>query len=371
MYRIAIFFLFLLVLASGCAVIPGNDVAKMRATKQSSIPLPVETPDGEVPAYIQIQPITADLVIHQERGFFPDASVSREPPAHQDYRLGAGDVVNVIVWDHPELTMPAGEFRSAEQSGSVVSEAGTIYFPYAGVVQAAGLTVNELRDKLTGLLSSTIENVQLEVRVAAYRSQRIYVVGEVQKPGIVPITDVAMTVIEAINLAGGFGESADQKNVVLTRGGNTRRVDLQALYEHGDTSQNLLLRHGDILSVPDRGYNKIFVLGAVNRPGSKPMGRHRVTLAEALGDAQDVQQYAANPHQIYVLRGGDQPAIYHLASKSPDALLLADRFILKPRDVVYVDAASIIRWNRLVSNILPTTNVLNSVEGLGFRYGAE
>ncbi len=90
------------------------------------------------------------------------------------------------------------------------------------------------------------------------------------------------------------------------------------------------------------------------------MNKRRLTLTEALSDAADIDQLIANPNQIYVLRGGDKPEIYHLASKSPDALLLADRFPLKPRDVVYVDAADIVRWNRLISNLLPTDNVLSS-----------
>ncbi|WP_200242563.1 polysaccharide biosynthesis/export family protein [Thiohalocapsa halophila] len=368
----AVFVLFApLLLLAGCAAVPGNDVVQMRATGESSVQVPVQTPEGEVPANVRIQSITAELIIQHERAYYPAPETTPAPPAHQDYRLGAGDIVNVIVWDHPELTMPAGEFRSAEQSGTVISEDGTMYFPFAGVIQAAGLTASELRDILTRKLSATIENVQLEVRVAAYRSQRIYVVGEVRQPGVLPITDVPMTAVEAVNRAGGFTENANRRNVTLTRAGDTRQIDLHALYKHGDTSQNLMLRDGDILSVPDRGFNKIFVLGAVNRPGSQTMGRHRVTLAEAIGDAADIQQFAANPHQIYVIRGGDRPKIFHLSSKSPDALLLADRFPLRPRDIVYVDAAAIIRWNRIISNLLPTTNILNNVEGLNFNYGTE
>ena len=251
----------------------------------------------------------------------------------------------------------------------MISEDGTIYFPYAGVIQVAGLTVVQLRALLTEKLSSTIENVQLEVRVAAYRSQRVYVVGEVNQPGIVPITDVPMTVVEAINRAGGFSEQADRRNITLTRGDSTQRIDLLALYENGDISQNVQLRSSDILSVADRSFNKVFVLGAVNRPGSQILDRHRVTLAEALSDAADIDQVIANPYQIFVLRGGERPEIYHLASKSPEAMLLADRFVLQPRDVVYVDAADIVRWNRVVSNLLPTTTILNNVDNLSYGTG--
>lgn len=345
---------------SGCSIIPGNDISGMSRSGETSVKLPVETAEGTVPANVRVRPITAELIIEKEKELHSLPEKPYLPRATQDYRVGAGDILTVIVWDHPELTIPAGEFRTAEQAGTVVAEDGTIFFPFAGVVKVQGLTLRQVRKVLTDKLSGTIENVQLEVRVAAYRSQRVFVVGEVLKPGIIPITDVPLTMVEAVNLAGGFTPEADHRHITLTRAGRTSAIDLLALYEDGDTTQNVALKNGDIVNIPDRQFNKVFVLGAVNKPGSQIMNKRRLTLAEALGDAADIEQMTANPYQIYVLRGSDRPEIYHLASKSPEAMLLADRFPLKPRDVVYVDAADIVRWNRLISNLLPTTGLLST-----------
>ena len=350
---------------SSCSIIPGNDVQQMRRSGETAVKLPVERAEGTVPANVRVRPITAELIIEKEKEL---RSLPEKPfvaPATQDYRVGPGDILTIIVWDHPELTIPAGEFRTAEQAGTVVAEDGTIFFPFAGVIRVQGLTLRQIRKVLTDKLSSTIENVQLEVRVASYRSQRVYVVGEVLKPGIIPVTDVPLTMVEAVNQAGGFTPEADHRHITLTRAGKTSAIDLLALYEDGDTSQNVALKSGDIVNVPDRKFNKVFVLGAVNKPGSQIMNKRRLTLAEALGDAADIDQMTANPYQIFVLRGSDKPEIYHLASKSPDAMLLADRFPLMPRDVVYVDAADIVRWNRLISNLLPTTGLLST----GFTIG--
>ncbi len=351
-------FLWCALAVGGCAIIPGNDVYDMRMSGKSDVKLPVETAEGTVPANVTVRPITAELIIQKEKDLRSAPEKPFVPVRHQDYRLAPGDIISIIVWDHPELTIPAGEFRSAEQAGTVVSEDGTIFFPFAGVIKVEGLTLRQVRQTLTEKLSPTIENVQLEVRVATYRSQRVYVVGEVLKPGIIPVTDVPLTMVEAVNQAGGFAPDADQARITLTRAGKTSQIDLLALYEDGDTSQNVALKSGDIVNIPDRQRNKIFVLGSVNTPGSQLMNKRRLTLTEALSDAADIDQLIANPNQIYVLRGGDKPEIYHLASKSPDALLLADRFPLQPRDVVYVDAADIVRWNRLISNLLPTDNAL-------------
>ncbi|WP_412851416.1 hypothetical protein [Ectothiorhodospira shaposhnikovii] len=63
---------------------------------------------------------------------------------------------------------------------------------------------------------------------------------------------------------------------------------------------------------------------------------------------------------------GGQPRLYHLNAKSPDALLLAERFHLQPRDIVYVDVADIVRFNRVIANIQPTWSLLNTVSGVRY-----
>ncbi len=358
---------------AGCSAIPGVTAHSMR--EQSQLELPVTQGNERVPANVSITPITAELIIDQHKAqesrfrsgraggqtvsgssTVPDLGLS-----HQDYRLGAGDIINVIVWDHPEITIPAGSYRSAEQSGTLVAEDGTIFFPFAGVVKVAGLTPREVRELLSKRLANVIENVQLDVRVIAFRSKRVYVVGEVGNPGLQPIDDIRMTLVEAVNRAGGVTEEADHGNVLLTRDGQTWRVDLQALYEDGDVTQNVVLQPGDIINVPDRNLNKVFVLGEVLRPGAFVMNKRRTTLAEALADAGFVDQTTSDPAWVYVMRSDNGTSeLFHLNARTPDALLLAERFPLLPRDVVYVDVAAVARWNRVVSNILPTSQLLNT-----------
>ena len=359
----------------GCTLIPGTSGSLMR--EESSVPLPVTEGAETVPANVKLQPITAQLIIDQHqaeetrfrRGNAGGQTATRGARGkgdksipgfdYEDYKLGPGDIINVIVWDHPEITIPAGSYRSAEQSGTLVAEDGTIFFPFAGVVKVAGLTTREVRKLLAKRMASVIENVQLDVRIVSFRSKRVYVVGEVSKPGLQPIDDIRMTLVEAVNRAGGITEEADHGNVLLTRKGQTWRVDLQALYEEGDVSQNVLLQPGDIINVPDRELNKVFVLGEVRNPGSFMMNKRRTTLAEALSDAGFVNQSTSDPAWVYVMRTDNGTSeLFHLNARSPDALLLAERFPLLPRDVVYVDVAAVARWNRVVSNILPTSQML-------------
>jgi polysaccharide export outer membrane protein len=356
---------------SACAIVPGDQTYGMR--EQSSIKLPVKQAEELVPANVKVKPISAELIIEMEQAAksaetltqtAEETSRTNTNPVMDDYKIGPGDILSITVWDHPELTIPAGSFRSADQAGNLVSEDGTIFYPYVGSIQVSGKTVREVRDLLAKRLAKVIEKVQLDVRVIAFRSKRIYVVGEVKQPGLLEINDVPLTIVDAVSRTGGFTQDADHSQILLTRAGKIWRVDLQALYEFGAISQNIKLEPGDIINVPDRAQNKVFVLGEVLKPGSFFMNKKRITLAEALADAGYINQQSANPSWVFVMRGRtESPEIYHLNSKSPDALLLADRFPLHARDIVFVDTAEVARWNRVISNILPTATLLNTISG--------
>lgn len=376
-----------------CTVIPGQHLTQF--STQSSVDIPVQENDKTILKKLNIKSITAQLIIDLEKDFKnrtldpqnvanlyynyridnkakPIATQPQEPPAQ--YRVGPRDILTITVWEHPELTIPAGEFRAADQAGNIVGEDGTIYYPYAGVIKAAGKTVEEIRAELTKKLSVYIEQVQLDVRVASYRSQRVYVVGEVVTPGIQMVKDIPLTVLEAINSSGGLSKEADARNITLTRKSKVYTVNLLALYEGGDLSQNVRLENGDVLNVPDREFNKIFVMGDTNivnsfesgtnsstRSRSVYMNKGRMTLTEALSEQGGVNMEVADAARIFIFRGGlGKPDIFHLDAKSPDAFLLADRFALQPRDVIFVDRAEGIRWNQIINQVQPTLNLINS-----------
>lgn len=319
---------------------------------------------------VRILAVTPELLSIQARQ--RTSAGRRESPQTQSldgyrYRIGPHDILSITVWDHPELTLPAGQFRSAEAAGHLVDERGRIFYPHAGEIEVRGLTVADLRELLARRLSKKIVDPQVDVRVAAFRSQRAYVVGEVGQPGPQPITDMPLTVIEAVNRAGGVTPEADMTNITLSRDGVTYRIDLLALYEQGDVSQNVLLRDDDVLQIPDRNLHKVFVLGDVQRPSSQIIHKGRLTLAEALSDAGGVSRSTSDPSRIYVIRGTPAiPEIYHLDASSPEALILGDQFRLEPRDVVFVETSPVARWNRLITQIVPTARVLNDASDVNF-----
>lgn len=281
-----------------------------------------------------------------------------EPGGPWQYTVAPQDVLRITVWEHPELTNPSG--TTDELSGRVVNADGRLYFPYAGQVQAAGRSVQEIRDALARGLSSVIKSPKVDVAVLQYRGQRVLVSGQVRTPGVQPVTDVPPDLADMIARAGGTTDEADLSRVLVTRGGERAVVDLEAMYYRGDTRANLRLRHGDIVNVPERRNARVFVTGEVVRPLRLVMPRGELTLADALAEAGGLNLQSANAAQIFVIRGdeGDKPVVWHLNATTPEALLLADEFTLRSRDVVYVDAAPVVRWGRLMSNIVPSATLL-------------
>ena len=246
----------------GCVIAPGMTMDE-----------PAELPEGKM---VRVQTLTMDLLNQLEATHKTEVRQVAEEFAvrREEYLIGPGDVIQVIVWDHPELTIPAGSFRDAETSGQQVGEDGYMFYPYVGMVKAGGMNIAALRDYLTDRLSRYIQNPQLDVRVIGFRSKRVYVVGEVQTPGVLPLNDLPMTIADAISLSGGLTPNAWKSGVNVSRNGKVYEIDLRALYDFADASQNLMLRHGDIVNVLDRSQQKVFMMGEVRQPKAVEIIKH-------------------------------------------------------------------------------------------------
>lgn len=361
---------------SACTVVPGSSMSRVNSLWFD------DTPEEYSPATTNIEyiPINATVLSHFASQTSAQPSLNPELQAAMvgyEYRIAPGDVLTITVWEHPELTIPSGSFRSAEEGGNVVKADGSVFYPYAGELAVSGLTTGEVQTLLQNRLGSVIKRPQVDVRVAGFQSQKVYVSGSVMKPGAIPITNNPLTLLDAIELQGGLTETASWGDVTLSRNGTTRSISLRSLYEQGNWSNNLLLQDGDLIHVPRNDAEKIFVLGEVNRPQSLNMSRNGTSLAEALADANGINENRADGRGIYVLRntGISRDAqglpvytatVFHLNASSAVGFMLADRFPLEARDVVYVSPAPITRWNRFLSQLLPSiiaTDTVGDIDG--------
>lgn len=199
--------------------------------------------------------------------------------AQPAYRVGPYDILNVIVFNHPELTTPTTQLSAPGQSGVLVSDQGMITFPFAGTFKVAGLSIPQIQNVIAQRVSKYIRNPQVSVRVVAFRSQEAQILGEIGLQKQIPLTDRPTSLLDALNMAGGTSVST------------------------------------------------------------------------------------ANTTCIYIIRGNLQRlTVFEINAKSPQTMMVAQRFMLKNNDIVYVSPLPVTSWNRVISQVLPSFSAAQTAQ---------
>ena len=283
----------------------------------------------------------------------------------EPYRIGVGDVLYITIWDHPELTSPAGMQQQSSANGRLVRADGTLFYPYAGLVPAAGMTVEQLRGVLASKLTKYVEKPQVDVSVISYGAQRVIIRGAFMKTDPQPITVAPETLAQAIGVATINTDQADLSNLTLTRDGHAYHLDLDALSREPHGLDDIWLKSGDQIFLPYNDRKEVYVLGEVVRPLAIPFKTSSLTLTQVLGRAGGLNPTSAKGRAVYVIRGvpdmEKEPAtIYQLNAQSPAAFALASEFAVRPGDVVFVGPADVTRWNRFLSQLLPLSGLIQN-----------
>ncbi|MBE1162291.1 polysaccharide biosynthesis/export family protein [Dyella sp. 7MK23] len=293
----------------------------------------------------------------------PDALLSYRP---EPYHIGAGDTLYITVWDHPELTSPAGVQQQTAANGRLVRSDGTLFYPYIGAVHVAGMTIEQLRQSITSKLSTFVKDPQVDVNVVGYNSQHVMIQGAFIKTDPQPINAVPLTLWQALGTANINITQANITDLILSRDGHDYHLDLAALNGARSLSRDIYLKDGDRLFLPYNDTREVYLMGEVIRPMAVNFGTSdALTLTQALGRAGGLNPLTASGKQVYVIRGANDldnaPAkVFQLDARSPAAFTLGDEFRVKPGDVVFVGPAGITRWNRVLSQLLPSASLISS-----------
>jgi polysaccharide export outer membrane protein len=304
-----------------------------------------------------------------------DPAVVKEAMGHREgepYRVGPGDSLLVAVYGHPELSIApyTGSFidgQGGRLSGLVIDNDGTIQFPLIGSVKVAGKTSEELRAFLERELATYVKEPKVTVQVAFAGSIRYYLLGQFSSPGL-KYSDRPVRLLEAMALGGSVVlETASLRTAYVARGGKRLPIDFRRLVIEGDLRQNIPLRSGDIILVPDKSSEQAFVFGAsaggTARGGVVPFVNGRLTLLQALahtgfGYREQAQGRLSATH---VLRSAGDRGQLFIVDVSRILAGEAGQFELAPGDVVFVPPTGLTSWNEGLAQLLPT---LQTVSGL-------
>jgi polysaccharide biosynthesis/export protein len=351
-------------LLSACAQSPGMKMSTPPALPVSGQEVRDAHPQESVT--IPTTEVTMSLIekMRQDSARDDDARIRTLFHPRRAYTVGAGDVLQITVWDHPELaaalgSQPAADARASDPPpGFVVDDNGYLRFPYAGRFSVAGLTIDEIQRQLADALGKSLHHPQVTVRIAAFRSEQIYVDGEVHTPGAQVLNDVPTTIYGAISHAGGFNPTADESRVTLVRGGKSYGIDFTDMLDRGLDPSRIRLQAGDVVRVAAREDHGVFVMGEVGKPlTALPLRSGKLTLSDALSQAGSINPNTADAAQLFVVRGtGKDVEVFHLNAGSPVSMILANGFELRPKDIVYVDNNSLVRFSRVLDLLTPAIN---------------
>jgi protein involved in polysaccharide export with SLBB domain len=265
------------------------------------------------------------------------AKVPKLAPWQERLTLGPGDVMSIRLHDQPD----------SAKIGLFIGPDGRLNYLQAHDVPAAGLTVDELRVKLEGILAKYYLTPRVVINPSAYNSKKYFLLGNVQTVGPFPLNR-PVTILEAVARAGGFVASAESRNVIIqadlsrsflartdATGAATRvPVDFEAVLMRGELGQNLELTPGDYLYFPPIDVQEIYVLGAVAGPGVTPYSPGLGVIgaiASRGGFAEKAQR-----SKVVVIRGSLNDPQTFIVDASAILSASGKDFPLQNKDIVYV-----------------------------------
>lgn len=313
----------------------------------------------------------------------------------QDPVLGAGDVLDISVWEAPPAVLfGAAAETSAAGAGAqsrtviqqVVATDGALSIPFVGRLAAGGKTPAQIEREIVRRLTGRANDPQAIVRLSQNDARNVTVLGDVAGSRRVPIGPRGERLLDVIASAGGTRQPVGQVTVQLSRGTATASMVLDRVIR--DPQQNIRVKTGDVVTLLHQPYSFI-ALGAIARNAEIPFEGGRFTLSQALGRTGGLRDDRANIQGVFIFRledaeaidptdiagarrmeNGRVPVVYQLNLSDPTSFFIAQDFTMRDKDILYVSTAPGADLARFVSTVASITfsaisigNVLGSGSG--------
>lgn len=278
-------------------------------------------------------------------------------PDEPEVRLMPGDVLKVMVSDDSgvEKTLFAPLAQGGTVFGQVrVDAKGKITLPYLGTESVRGSTLAEAENIIRrGLRGRAIEP-QVHVELLGDLSRSVLVAGAVKNPGRFSASQGPLTILDAINLAGGPVLEPYLMTVTLRTGKTAQNYNYQDLLSGGNVA---VPPNSEI--VLERARKRFVAMGAVTQPGLHDFPSAMPSLLEVLGSVGGLNEHMANPSGVFVFRlvesansGSPEAAVFRLDMREPVAMFLAKKFLVQPDDTIYVTNAPVYEMQKIIAPIV-------------------
>jgi len=269
-----------------------------------------------------------------------------------EYVLGPSDIININLTDTDDI-----------DNTYKVDENGMIDLPFAGKIKINDLSVTQAHNILTSVIKEYYKNPDLQLDIEEFNSSKVYVVGAVGNQLTINLNQEPINLIEAAIQAEFTpgGEKSTGTKGYLRRDNKVYKINLTNAFQSEDDKENFYLKKNDVIFI-DRNSDQIHVFGEVTRPGVYyPNMDYSLT---ELISTSGLNQLTANAKKIYVIREDYSKFltldVFQLDITNPISFTTGRKFKLHPKDIIFVPPTKLVKWNRVISLLLPQTDLFNS-----------
>ena len=348
---------FISIITFGCSYLPGinKDIKNQKSTKN-------------ITGYYSINDITIDIIDinklnENQINNYNKSQVNKPKYSIKEfsniynyqyaYALGSADTISINLTDTDDI-----------DGSYIISPDGKIDLPFVGKINIENLTLTETKKKLISVLKKYYKNYDLQIKIEEFNSSKVYILGAVKNQLTINLNQKPIKLIDAAIQANYNPNSADKNygnKGLLRRDNKVYKIDINKIFQSTDTKENFYLKKNDVLFV-DRNSEALHIFGEVTKPGVY-FPNMDYSLTELISSA-GMNKLTANASKVYVIREDYNSFlkinVFKLDIRNPINLVLGKRFILQPKDIVFIPPTSLVKWNRVISLLTPQTDLFSS-----------
>ncbi len=270
-----------------------------------------------------------------------------------EYVVGPSDVISINLTDTEDI-----------DGSYIIGPNGFVDLPFVGKINIQNLTLNQTKEKLVTFLKKYYKNYDLQVNINEFNSSKAYVLGAVRNQITIDLNQKPIKLIDAAIKANYNPNSADKNfgnKGLLRRDNKVYKIDINSIFQSTNTKDNFYLKKNDVLFV-DRNSDALHIFGEVTRPGVYFPNKD-YSLTELISSA-GLNNLTAKASSVYVIREDYNSYlkldVFKLDIKNPINLIVGKKFLLKPKDIIFVPPTRLVKWNRVITLLLRQTDLFKS-----------